>query len=169
MIYTHDAESPEGRDLQSKISKTSSMCACGSLLKGVSYSPSQKPSPKGLEISLHLYMCIHKSKNKMLSFLFLDSDFILRRSILYSLRIQFNSPIEDEENINMYDKRDYFNNPLVTDLADLLENRFTEIVMDGEVTPTSFRTRIMMMLWNMDSTNTITENPLKGPTTTTGE
>tara|TARA_R110002167_G_scaffold103528_2_gene267818 strand:+ start:858 stop:1166 length:309 start_codon:yes stop_codon:yes gene_type:complete len=102
----------------------------------------------------------------MLSFLFIDSGFILRRSILYSLRIQFNSPISDEENINMYDKRDYFNNPLVTDLADLKLKK--KIDFDNG-NPTSFRTRIMMMLWNMDSTNTITENPLKGPTTTTGE
>lgn len=67
----------------------------------------------------------------------------------------------------MYDKRDYFNNPLVTDLADLLPKNFEKTTFD--VRPTSFRTRIMMMLWNTDSINVITENPLKGPTTTTGE
>lgn len=122
---------------------------------------------------LHIcsHMCKHKSKNKMLSFLFIDSGFILRRSILYSLRIQFNSLIEDEENINMYDKRDYFNNPLVTDLADLLSDKFDEITMDGDQVKTSYRTRIMMMLVNMDrdddlsNATVITESPLKGPTT----
>ena len=144
-------------------------CAYGFLLKEVANIYLLNPSPKGLEnspIHTYLYMCIGKSKNKMLSFLFLDSDFILRSSILYSLRIQFNSPIVDEENINMYDKRDYFNNPLVTDLADLLETKFSDIVMDGEVTPTSYRTRIMMMLVNMDNEDVITESPLKEPRNT---
>lgn len=71
----------------------------------------------------------------------------------------------------MYDKRDYFNNPLVTDLADLLSDKFDEITMDGDQVKTSYRTRIMMMLVNMDrdddlsNATVITESPLKGPTT----
>jgi len=148
-------------------------CAYGFLLKEVANIDLLNPSPKGLEnspIHTYLYMCIGKSKNKMLSFLFLDSDFILRSSILYSLRIQFNSPIVDEENINMYDKRDYFNNPLVTDLADLLKNNFDEIVMDGVVVPTTYSDRILQMLYTLDDEDTIegiiTSSPLKEPRNT---
>tara|TARA_R110002012_G_scaffold85476_1_gene213071 strand:+ start:3541 stop:4176 length:636 start_codon:yes stop_codon:yes gene_type:complete len=148
-------------------------CAYGFLSKEVANIDLLNPSPKGLEnspIHTYLYMCIGKSKNKMLSFLFLDSDFILRSSILYSLRIQFNSPIVDEENINMYDKRDYFNNPLVTDLADLLIENFDEVVMDGVVVPTTYSDRILQMIYALDDEDTIedtiSESPLKEPRNT---
>jgi hypothetical protein len=70
----------------------------------------------------------------------------------------------------MYDKRDYFNNPLVTDLADLLRTNFDEVVMDGVVVPTTYSDRILQMLYAMDDTDTIegiiTESPLKEPRNT---
>ena len=165
-------ESLNDSDLISRKSDTHT-CAYGLLSKEVANNSLLNPSPKGLEntpIHTYLYMCIGKSKNKMLSFLFLDSDFILRSSILYSLKVQFNSPISDEENINMYDKRDYFNNPLVTDLADLLRTNFDEVVMDGVVVPTTYSDRILQMLYAMNDTDTIegiiTESPLKEPRNT---
>lgn len=70
----------------------------------------------------------------------------------------------------MYDKRDYFNNPMVTDLADLLETKFSEIVMDGVVMPTTYSDRILQMLYTLDDEDTIegiiTESPLKEPRNT---
>ena len=70
----------------------------------------------------------------------------------------------------MYDKRDYFNNPLVTDLADLLIENFDEVVMDGVVVPTTYSDRILQMIYALDDEDTIedtiSESPLKEPRNT---
>jgi len=47
------------------------------------------------------HMYVGNSKNKMLSFLFLESDFSNRRLLLHYTKSQYNSPISDEENIYM--------------------------------------------------------------------
>lgn len=80
------------------------MYAYGSLSKGDAYEDLRSTTPKGVTV-VCLHTCEHvylgNSKNKMLSFLFLESDFSNRRLLLHYTKSQFNSSIFDEMNINM--------------------------------------------------------------------
>tara|TARA_A100001201_G_scaffold23240_1_gene26387 strand:+ start:3107 stop:3589 length:483 start_codon:yes stop_codon:yes gene_type:complete len=89
-----------------EISRESNTCVCayGSLSKGDAYEDLRSTTPKGVKVvCLHTceHVCLGNSKNKMLSFLFLESDFSNRRLLLHYTKSQYNSPISDEENIYM--------------------------------------------------------------------
>lgn len=80
------------------------MYAYGSLSKGDAYEDLRSTTPKGVNepcFHTHMYVCVGNSKNKMLSFLFLESDFSNRRLLLHYTKSQLYSPISDEENNNM--------------------------------------------------------------------
>ena len=89
-----------------EISRESNTCVCayGSLSKGDAYEDLRSTTPKGVKVvCLHTceHVCLGNSKNKMLSFLFLESDFSNRRLLLHYTKSQLYSPISDEENNNM--------------------------------------------------------------------
>ena len=109
MIYIHmnnyfanQAESSEDSDQISR--ENLSSCVYGFLLKEVAYRVLRNSTPKGVTKScLHTcsHVCVGNSKNKMLSFLFLESDFSNLRLLLCYTKSQLYSPISDEENNNM--------------------------------------------------------------------